>query len=172
MSELVNAFFSQEFLDACKTGNVGVVLELLECGADPNQADKVRGILSLQCQYVRWLMILSLQDVPLHWAINNGHDEIVRVLLAAKATVNTQTKVLLYKHVSRNMLFTLFSSYVQSGVTPLWEASFNGHQKRMELLIDAGANVDVPREVSVSSCTHISEATSHRASPCSVDLVH
>ncbi|XP_064395629.1 uncharacterized protein LOC135342727 [Halichondria panicea] len=28
------------FLDACKTGNVGVVLELLECGADPNQADK------------------------------------------------------------------------------------------------------------------------------------
>ncbi|XP_064395476.1 ankyrin repeat and protein kinase domain-containing protein 1-like isoform X3 [Halichondria panicea] len=93
-----------EFLDACKTGNVGVVLELLECGADPNQADK---------------------DVPLHWAINNGHDEIVRVLLAAKATVNTQTK---------------------SGVTPLWEASFNGHQKRMELLIDAGANVDVPRE--------------------------
>ena len=25
---------------------MGVVLELLECGADPNQADKVRGILS------------------------------------------------------------------------------------------------------------------------------
>ena len=38
--------FSQAFLDACKTGNMGVVLELLECGADPNQADKVRGILS------------------------------------------------------------------------------------------------------------------------------
>ncbi len=57
------------------------------------------------------------------------------------------------------MLFTLFSSYVQSGETPLYTASFRGHQKCMELLIDAGANVDVPREVSVSSCTHISEAT-------------
>ncbi len=41
-----NVFFSQAFLDACKRGNVGVVLELLECGVDPNQADKVRGILS------------------------------------------------------------------------------------------------------------------------------
>ncbi len=38
--------FFQAFLDACETDNVGVVLELLECGADPNQADKVRGILS------------------------------------------------------------------------------------------------------------------------------
>ena len=74
---------------------MGVVLELLECGADPNQADKVRGIYCLQCQYVRWLMILSPQDgvTALHWASNNGHDEIVRVLLAAKATVNTQNKV-------------------------------------------------------------------------------
>ena len=53
------------------------------------------------------------------------------------------------------MLFTLFSSYVQSGATPLWAASFYGRQKCMELLIDAGANVDVPNKVSVSSYIHI-----------------
>ena len=29
----------------------------------------------------------------LHAASSNGHDEVVRVLLAAKATVNTQSKV-------------------------------------------------------------------------------
>ena len=29
----------------------------------------------------------------LHVACQNGHDEVVRVLLAAKATVNTQDKV-------------------------------------------------------------------------------
>ncbi len=90
----------------------------------------------------------------------------MRVLLAAKATVNTQNKVvLLYKHISHNMLFTLFSSYVQSGQTPVWKASFNGHQKCLELLIDAGANVDVLSEVSVSSCTHISETTRATESP-------
>ncbi len=46
------------------------------------------------------------------------------------------------------------------GETPLWLASICGHQKCVELLINAGANVDVPNEVSVSSYTHISEATS------------
>ena len=97
----------------------------------------------------------------------NGHVRAVELLIAAKAQVDIQHKV----------RFTAFKiiwicNNVQSGETPLWVASFKGHQKCMELLIDAGANVDVPREVSVSSCTHISEATSHRASPCSVDLVH
>ncbi len=49
------------------------------------------------------------------------------------------------------MLFTLFSSYVQSGVTPLYAASFKDYQKCVELLIDAGASVNcnVPEEVSV-----------------------
>ena len=36
-----------------------------------------------------------IQDnrTALHAASSNGHDEVVRVLLAAKATVNTQSKV-------------------------------------------------------------------------------
>ncbi len=101
-------------------------------------------------------MILTLQDggTALHWASYNGHDEIVRVLLAAKATINIQHKVgFVVQTIYHNILFTLFSSYVQSGETPLCTASFYGHQKCMELLIDAGANVDVPKEV--SSYIHI-----------------
>ncbi len=39
---------------------------------------------------------------------------------------------------------------MQSGQTPLWSASFDGHNKCVELLIDAGANVDIPDEVSVA----------------------
>ncbi len=43
----------------------------------------------------------------------------------------------------------MLSSYVQRGETPLWTTSFDGHNKCMELLIDAGANVDIPNVVSV-----------------------
>ena len=39
--------------------------------------------------------------------------------------------------------------YVQSGQTPLWLACFHGHQKCVELLLKAGASVDMPDEVSV-----------------------
>ncbi len=51
--------------------------------------------------------------------------------------------------------------HVQWGGSPLWSASFNDHLKCVELLIDAGAQVDVQKEVSVSSCAHLS----HTASP-------
>ena len=49
-----------------------------------------------------------------------------------------------------------FNLHTQSGESPLYTASFNGHQKCVNLLIEAGANVDVPTEVSVTS-THTSQ---------------
>ena len=61
-------------------------------------------------------------------------------------------------HVSKHVVHVL---HVQWGQSPLWFASLYGHLKCVELLIDAGAQVDVQEEVSVSSCTHLS----HRASP-------
>ena len=51
--------------------------------------------------------------------------------------------------------------YVQWGHTALWCASFSGHHGSVKMLIKAGADVDIPREVSVPRlrCTHISERT-------------
>ena len=49
--------------------------------------------------------------------------------------------------------------YVQWGHTALWCASFWGHHGSVKMLIEAGADVDIPREVSVPRlrCTRISE---------------
>ena len=52
--------------------------------------------------------------------------------------------MLLCDHVS----FILFVQFKESA---LWYASWKGHLKCAELLIEAGANVDVPREVSVTN---------------------
>ncbi|XP_064392749.1 ankyrin-2-like isoform X2 [Halichondria panicea] len=69
----------------------------------------------------------------------SGHDEVVRVLLAAKATVNAQTKL---------------------GQSPLWAASCNGHLKCVELLINAGANVDIQDEDNVTAL-HAASSNGH-----------
>ncbi len=118
-------------------------------------------------------MILSLQDdaTAVYWASRNGHDEIVRVLLAAKATVNTlQAKVgfVVQTHFPQHAVYIVF---VQSGETPLYAASFNGHQQCMELLIDAGAIVDIPKEVSVVHTSQRPLATepSHVLLTCPLD---
>ena len=44
---------------------------------------------------------------------------------------------------------------VQWGESPLWSASFHGHQKCIELLLEAGANFDESQKVSVTSCMHL-----------------
>ena len=49
-----------------------------------------------------------------------------------------------------NMILS-FILHTQYGGSPLYSASFHGHQKCVHLLIEAGANVDVPNEVSVTS---------------------
>ncbi len=80
----------------------------------------------------------------------------MRVLLSAKATVNTQIKVsFVVQTLSSQHFVIIVSHYLQSGESPLWTASFDGHQKCVELLINAGSNVDMLNKVSVSSCTHL-----------------
>ncbi|XP_064391903.1 uncharacterized protein LOC135339643 isoform X3 [Halichondria panicea] len=173
-------------MEACKTGDVGVVQLALEGGADPNQADEDN-------------------RTALRVASSNGHDEVVRVLLAAKATVNTQSKsgrsplwvascnghlkcveLLInaganvdmqeednwtalhiacqngHDEVVRVLLAAKATVNTQSksGQFPLLSASFNGHLKCVELLINAGANVDMQAEDNVTAL-HVASGNGH-----------
>ncbi len=96
-----------------------------------------------------------------YWASGKGHTEVLRVLLAAKAKVNTQNKVsFVVQTLPSQHAVIIVSHSVQSGQSPLWLASFNGHQKCVELLIEAGANVDMQKEVRVYT---LANNTSHNS---------
>ena len=47
-----------------------------------------------------------------------------------------------------NLLFTTYMLILQQGETPLYEASQSGHDKVVEVLIAAGADVNLAEEVS------------------------
>ncbi|XP_064391932.1 uncharacterized protein LOC135339650 isoform X3 [Halichondria panicea] len=185
-------------IEACKTGNVGVVQLALERGEDPNQANEDNSTAlhiasdNGHDEVVRVLLAakatVNTQDrsnwTALHIASINGHDEVVRVLLAGKATVNTQNKwgrsPLLAAssngHLKCVELLINAGANVdiqdELGQSPLWAASFYGHLKCVELLIDAGANVDMQEEDG-GTMLHIASHYGHsEVVECLVERAH
>ncbi|XP_064405728.1 tyrosine-protein kinase receptor Tie-1-like isoform X1 [Halichondria panicea] len=101
LRELCHRHPRMSLLEAYKAGNVGVVQELLDGGADPNQADE-KNNRTVVC-----------------WASENGHDEVVMVLIRAGANVNTLDKF---------------------NRTPLMSAAKNGHSAIVRHLLSCGAD--------------------------------
>ncbi len=77
-------------------------------------------------------MILSLQDgaTAVYWACDNGHDEIVRVLIAAKATVHTPDKVgfVVQTHFLQRAVYIVFLLYAV-GTDPSLVSQFRWSQQ-------------------------------------------
>jgi ankyrin repeat protein len=90
-------------LDAAKSGNIEAVKQHLTAGTDVDARDEDG-----------W--------TPLHWAVVNGHEETVELLLANGSDVNAKDDAF-------------------SGETPLHWAAENGHKEIVELLIASGADV-------------------------------
>ena len=97
---------------------------------------------------------------PLHYGAQNGHVEVMRLLLEAGATRDardtktqratplmlaaasghTDSVDLLLQAGAQTDLATL-----ADGTTPLWIAAKRGHEEVVRLLLDAGADIDKPK---------------------------
>lgn len=135
---------------AAMMGMKDEVAVLLEMGADPNVLT-IQGSLSGPRAAIPGSNALLL-------ASENGHTEVVSLLLAAGAAVDVQIK----EHGNTALFLAATKGYTrivqlllaaQAGIeirgesgqdTPLTRASFEGHADVVELLLEAGANVSAP----------------------------
>ena len=136
--------------EAAIMGMKDEVAVLLEIGADPNVLT-IQGSLSGPRAHFPGSNALIL-------ASENGHTEIVSLLLAAGAAVDVQNK----EHGNTALFLAATKGYTRivqlllaakAGIeirgesgqdTPLTRASFEGHADVVELLLEAGANVSAP----------------------------
>src|SRR3989339_521673 len=102
--------------------------------------------IALQNIVYSWLLKWNSQTTDkgttaLYVAAQNGHTQIVELLLAAGANVN--------------------SPRTDNGMTPLLIAAQNGHAQIMQLLLAAGANVDIQRTDSGTTPLFIAAQLGH-----------
>jgi ankyrin repeat protein len=100
------------------------------------------------------IILSALQNgyTALLWAAENGHIEVVRILIAAGATLQVLDKVRVPDHAFIALQLSNYNSYRcgagQDGRTALMLASLKGHEEVVELLLAAGADLHLQNNVS------------------------
>ncbi len=124
-------------MTAARSGATSVVEQLLAAGADPN-VGAARG------------------QTALMWATAQGHSAVVEVLLAYDADVHARTDVWseLHKTDPQQASHADYQVWIQQGGnSPLMFAARAGDRASVELMIAAGADVNVESAYGISATT-------------------
>lgn len=133
-AHLSNSASANELTDAVKSGDTEAVARALDAGAD---IDAIDGLGS-----------------PLHWAVLNGHPDVVKLLIERGADTEVSTDMLgtpLFAAMPKNQ-FDIAEQLLDAGadpnarnrdrMTPLHLAARDGRAEIAELLIRSGADVN------------------------------
>ena len=85
------------------------------------------------------------------YASQRGHTDCAKALLQARASVHLKTKVRIFVMICIHALALhtdMVSLHVQSGRTALWVACDKDHSQTAQVLIEFGADVNLPFDVS------------------------
>ncbi|KAL8993426.1 MAG: hypothetical protein Q9169_006358 [Polycauliona sp. 2 TL-2023] len=157
---------------ASSYGLSSICTTLLEGGDDPNECDSYgqapvhRAAICGSVSTVQMLLhhnvdtesqSLDFSRTPLHWAAWQGHQGVVVLLLANGASVkarDTQKWTALHLAASQGYVEILdlllpnleIDAKDGYGATALYRAAEGGHEAAVRLLLDKGANTDVPND--------------------------
>ncbi len=115
-------------MSAARAGSALGVSLLVEEGADVNVRENSR------------------EQTALMWAASQGHTEVARVLIEAGADVNAKSRVrsmLMFVDATNGGAFDKGQMENLGGFTPLHFAARNGHTDLAQVLISAGADIDL-----------------------------
>lgn len=85
---------SSPLIPACGENHPQVACLLIENGADVKYQDNVRKLSSWSISFdTKFYFPLKYGKTALHWASQNGHPKIVKILVQAQAHLNVKDKV-------------------------------------------------------------------------------
>ncbi|MDD7805904.1 MAG: ankyrin repeat domain-containing protein [Endozoicomonas sp. (ex Botrylloides leachii)] len=129
---------SEEFLNACMSGDLSKVQNYLSSGADFNAAiDGLTGLMLAACKgHTEIAELLIENGANINAAGENGWTAL---MLAAENNKKEVVKLLIGKGANVNAMR-------ENGWTPMISTAQNNHKVLVELLIDRGASVNAMRE--------------------------